>query len=155
MLRQISSLDDVAPEEQGVYVEAPGGGYTLHPDIISVLDTHNANITAGQARVTKAESRLKKAVIDHALDFALTAAGIAPVYRRAVSALLQGQTEFEVHEETQGHQAYALTPYGSISVASAVSSWLMSPGGEPYRPKVISPAAGRYGEMMRALRTVH
>lgn len=155
MLRQISSLDEVAPDEQGAYVEVPGGGYTLHPDIISVLDTHNADIAAGQARVSKAESSLRKAVIDHALDFALTAASIDSVYRRAVSALLQERTEFEVHEETQGHQAYALTPYGPVSVANAVSSWLMSPGGEPYRPKATSPAAGRYGEMLRALRTVH
>ena len=151
MLRQITSLDEVAPDEQGVYVEAPGGGYSLHPDIISVLDTHNADIAAGQARVTKAESRLRKAVIDHALDFALTAAGIDPVYRRAVSALLQGQTEFEVLEETQGHQAYALTSYGPVSVANAVSSWLMMPGGEPYRPKVPRAGAGRYATMMRAL----
>lgn len=151
MLRQITSLDEVALDEQAVYLEAPGGGYTLHPDIISVLDTHNADIAAGQARVTKAETRLRKAVIDHALNFALTAAGVDPVYRRAVSALLQGQMEFEVHEETQGHQAYALTPYGPVSVATAVSSWLMSPGGEPYRTKVPNAAAGRYATMMRAL----
>ena len=151
MLRQISSLDEVAPDEQGVYVEAPGGGYTLHPDIISVLDTHNADIAAGQARATRAESRLRKVVIDHALEFALTAAGVDPVYRRAVSALLQGQAEFEVHEETQGHQAYALTPYGPVSVANAVYSWLMSTEGEPYRPKVSNTGGGRYATMMRAL----
>lgn len=151
MLRQISSLDEVAPDEHAVYLEAPSGGYTLHPDIISVLDTHNADIAAGQARVAKAEARLRKAVIDHALGFALTAAGVDPVYRRAVSALLQGQTEFEVHEETQGLQAYALTHYGPVSVANAVSSWLMTPGGEPYRPKVPNASAGRYATMMRAM----
>lgn len=151
MLLKISSLEEVTVDEQGVYVEAPDGGYTLHPDIISVLETHKVNIAAVEARVAKAETRLRRAVIDHALEFAIMAAGIDQVYRRAVSALLQGQTEFVVHEETQGHQAYALTPYGPISVANAVSSWLITPDGEPFRPRINSLSAGRYATMMRAM----
>lgn len=151
MLRRITSLDQVAPDEQGVYLEAPGGGYELHPDIISVLDRQNAVLTAAQARTSKAEARLRSAVIDHALDFALTADGINPAFRRAVSALLQGQSEFEVVEETQGHQAYARTPYGPMSVANAVASWLMTPSGEAYRPKIANAGAGRYAAMVRAL----
>ncbi|WP_313472735.1 hypothetical protein [Brevundimonas sp.] len=151
MQRTLQSLDDAAPEDRDAYVEAPGGGYELHPEIISVLDTQNAALTAAQTRMTKAEARLREAVIDHALDFALTAADVQPVYRRAVSALLQGQMEFDVVEEPQGHQAYAQTAYGPVSIANAVSSWLMTPCGEPYRPKVTSPGAGRYTTMMRGL----
>lgn len=155
MQRTLQSLDDATPEDRGAYIEAPSGGYQLHPEIISVLDTHQAALSAGQARAAKAEARLRKAVIDHALDFALTAAGVDPAYRRAVSALLQGQTEFEVYEESQGHQAYALTAYGPVSVANAVSSWLMTPSGEPYRSKPAANRKGRYTEMMRVLQTVH
>ncbi|WP_298159803.1 hypothetical protein [Brevundimonas sp.] len=151
----IQSLEDAAPEDRGGYVERPEGGYQLHPEIIALLDTHQGALAAEEARLTKAEARLRRAVIDRALDCALTTADVQPVYRRAVSALLQGQMEFDVVEEPLGPQAYALTAYGPVSVANAVSSWLMSPGGEPYRPKVRTHGSGRYGEMMRALRTVH
>ena len=151
MQRTLQSLDDAAPEDRGAYIESPTGGYQLQPEIISVLDTHQADLTAAQTRTTKAEARLRQAVIDRALDFALTAAGVDPAYRRAVAALLQGETEFDVVEEPQGHQAYAQTAYGPVSVANAVSSWLMTPGGEPYRPKVPNAGAGRYATLMRAL----
>ena len=155
MQRTITSLDEVGPDEQGVYLEAPGGGYFLHPDIVATIDRHEAELKVQNERTLKVEAKLRRAVIDRALDFALTAADVAPSMRRAVSALLQGEMEFEVVEEPQGHQAYAQTAYGPVSVANAVSSWLMTPGGEPYRAKVASPGAGRYGEMMRALRTMH
>lgn len=56
-------------------------------------------MAAGQEGAAKAEARLRKAVIEQALDFALMAADVQPAYRRAVSALLQGQMEFDVVEE--------------------------------------------------------
>jgi hypothetical protein len=151
MLRTINSLDQVGPDEQAVYLEAPGGGYVLHPDIVETLDRHEAALSAAQTRTTKAEARLRQAVIDRALDFALTAAEVPPAMRRAVSALIEQQTEFEVVEEPHGPQAYARTAYGNVTVANLVASWLLTPGGEPYRPKVTSPGAGRYSTMMRAL----
>jgi len=136
-------------------VEAAGGGYDLHPELVALIETHEATLAAIEARTLQADVRLKSEIISRALDGALTASGVAPEMRKAVGALLQADLAFEVVDEPQGQQAYAISAYGPISVANAVSSWLETDDGEAYRLKSVKAAPGRYHEMMRGLRTVH
>lgn len=155
MQKTISCLDDVSPDERGGYIETQGGGYELHPELVAYISNHESTLAAMKARAAKAEVRLRSAIIGRALDCALTGAGVAPAMRRAVAALLEADLLFDVVDENEGPQAYVMSPYGRVSVSNAVSSWLQSSDGAVYRPNVGAPLPGRFGEMMRHLRTMH
>lgn len=155
MQRTVPTLEGLTEQEAAVYLPEPNGGFRLHPELVDLLDRQDADLAAADARIVRLTAQIERETADKEIRAALAAAGVNPALRTAVVALFQEQMRVEVRGDPGNRVASVVTPYGPVSVASAVDAWLTGPEGDAYRGKPKVTADGHLTQAMRALRTVH
>jgi hypothetical protein len=135
----VASLDEVAPEIRGHYVES-GGAFALsqaaRDEIAACNRAMDEQVAADNAKLAEldATAAAKQAVISDlcisgALDDALAAHGAQPRLRNGARAFLKSTWKFQVDDD---ERVVVVGPGGELAVGDAVQRWLASDAGSAF-----------------------
>ncbi len=136
MRKIVEDLNTVPEADRDCYSPVGDGTFALFAELVEVLDRHEAELVAADAKIAKRESHLQTMVIDKAVREQLLAAGVAGPHVRGVTAYLREKMKFRVDpRDDDEFEVRVADVYGEVGLDFAVSSWLASADGEAYRPK--------------------
>jgi hypothetical protein len=152
----VETLEEAPMEFRGAYVAQTAGGFRLHPTIIEDIAAHEARMAVETARLEQARALLRKLTVEATVNKALAKHPVSPGLREGVVALFMKEMPVGTREEGDAVVAFVETPYGPVSVESALEGWLGTEEGAAYLEKATPlPGDGPLAQQIRALRTVH
>lgn len=155
LARRVTSLEALPEPDRDCYEADPAGGFRLIPDLIPDVERMEAEIEAKEDEIERKGALLRRLTIASAIGEALDSLDVQPQRKRVALTYLASSLEFDVREERGEMVAYVASPFGEISVSSAVESWLSSPEGAGYRLLRPPQSDGLFAEMARSLRSIH
>lgn len=142
------SLELVPEADRGLYLPLETGGFALHPGLVEFADDWAAERAEITAETEAARAQLEELETKMAVDKVFGSDAVRPEVSDAAAALFRGS--FDIR---RADGSVVVGP-DRAELGFAVSAWLETDAGRPYRARPAHNAPGPLSAAMLALRPV-